>query len=530
MEKYRVLLVDDEEELRFGIRRKIPWEELGFTLAGEAENGREALELAEQIQPDVVLTDIKMPFMDGLELCRRLRKQFPAVKLLIFSGFDDFEYARQAIGANVFEYILKPINAQELSQVLVRLHEEMDTLREEQRNVDALREKYEKSLPMLQSLFFARLLVGQIPMGQVEERAKNCEVVFPKGNYLGVRIYVQFPEDAPRELHLLRLQEFFEKEFQPEGCFHRGTLYEDDLALLLSFPREDDLYFLVEELERIRALGESYLGFPLTVAVGYPVSGVWRVSHSMASANTAMAYRMVLGGGKTLYIGDLEPKPREILVFRTQDEQALINVVKLGTPEQLVALSQKVVPLLKETSPDQLQCYFLEMLTCLIRIAREGELPLAQVFGEGFTGAVQLSDFSSPEDLVRWMLECCLKLQRALFEKRSSATQKTVDKACRYIEENYADSALSVETLCSYLHLSSAYFSTLFKKETAMGFAGYVTKIRMEAAAKLLRDTEDKTYLIAGKVGYEDPNYFSYAFKKYYGVSPSKFRASSMEP
>ena len=107
MEAYRVLLVDDEEELRAGIRRKIDWDSLGFSLCGEAGNGQDALELAEHLNPDVVLTDIKMPFMDGLELCRRLKEQLPAVRLIVFSGFDDFEYARQAIGMNVFEDVYK---------------------------------------------------------------------------------------------------------------------------------------------------------------------------------------------------------------------------------------------------------------------------------------------------------------------------------------------------------------------------------------------------------------------------------------
>ena len=121
METYRVLLVDDEEEIREGISRKIDWASLGFELVGEAENGAEALELCEQLRPDVVLTDIKMPFIDGLELCRRLRTQLPAARTVVFSGFDDFEYARQAISMNVSEYILEPINAPELRQVLQKL-------------------------------------------------------------------------------------------------------------------------------------------------------------------------------------------------------------------------------------------------------------------------------------------------------------------------------------------------------------------------------------------------------------------------
>ena len=171
MEEYRVLLVDDEEEIRTGISRKIHWAALGLSLVGEAGNGEEALELAEQLRPDMVLTDIKMPFMDGLELCRRLRQSLPAAKLVVFSGFDDFEYARQAVGMGVSEYILKPINASELSEVLNRLKNQLDSQRLERRNMESLRRRYEESLPVLRELFYTRLLRGQLCPDPVQERA-----------------------------------------------------------------------------------------------------------------------------------------------------------------------------------------------------------------------------------------------------------------------------------------------------------------------------------------------------------------------
>lgn len=171
MELYKVLLADDEEEIRLGISRKIDWESLGFQLAGQAENGAEALELAEQLRPDVVLTDIKMPFMDGLELCQRLKLLLPAAKMVVFSGFDDFEYARRAIGMNVSEYILKPINAPELCQVLEKLRSQLDQQRMERRNMETLRRRYEESLPVLRELFYTRLLDGRVPPDQIPQRA-----------------------------------------------------------------------------------------------------------------------------------------------------------------------------------------------------------------------------------------------------------------------------------------------------------------------------------------------------------------------
>ena len=142
MELYRVLLVDDEEDIREGISRKMDWLGLGFSLVGEAANGQDALELAESLRPDVILTDIKMPFMDGLELCRILTDRLPAARFVVFSGFDAFEYAKQAIQMNVVEYILKPINADELSAVLRRLKDQLDRERAERRNVELLRSRY----------------------------------------------------------------------------------------------------------------------------------------------------------------------------------------------------------------------------------------------------------------------------------------------------------------------------------------------------------------------------------------------------
>ena len=152
-------------------------------------------------------------------------------------------------------------------------------------------------------------------------------------------------------------------------------------------------------------------------------------------------------------------------------------------------------------------------------------MELERVFGSGFTGAISITDFSSLDELERWLVKGGLKLRELLGQQRTDSTWKTVERAKDFISRNYADSDLSVETLCSHLHLSPTYFSTLFKRETGMSFTSYVTNVRMEQAARLLRETDDKTYLIAEQTGYTDPNYFSYVFKRHFGVSPSKFRA-----
>ncbi len=531
MEPYRVLLADDEEEIRVGISRKIDWANLGFDLVGEAENGAEALELAEQLQPDVVLTDIQMPFMDGLELCRRLKQSLPAAKLVVFSGFDEFEYARQAIGMNVSEYILKPINAPELIEVLNKLRGQLDEQRMERRDMETLRRRYEESLPVLRELFYTRLLDGRVRPDQVQERAARYEIQLPEGIWAAALVQVDCLNEAGKaerdELLLLSVRAFLQEHFTLAGCAVRAVLYNDAVALLARLAGPEQIYPLLEELERLRALSHSYLGMSLTVGIGLPCSGPGELHTSVEGAHSALDYRVLIGGDQVIYIGDLEPVRSARLSFEEEDQRALAAAVKLGSEEQVAQVVRGLIDRVRETKLSLPQChlFFLEMVTSLIKLARSGGAEVEDVFGPGFTGVVSITDFRSLEELGGWLGSRCLKLREALGRQRTDSAWKTVEKAKDFIAEHYADSELSVETLCSHLHLSSTYFSTLFKRETGMGFTAYVTEVRMERAARLLQDTDEKTYLIAEQTGYPDPNYFSYVFRRRFGVTPSKFRA-----
>ena len=529
MEEYRVLLADDEEEIRTGISRKIDWPRLGFSLVGEAGNGEEALELAEQLRPDVVLTDIKMPFMDGLELCRRLRQSLPAAKLVVFSGFDDFEYARQAVSMGVSEYILKPINAPELTAVLTKLREQLDRQRLERRDMETLRRRYEESLPVLRELFYTRLLSGQLSPEQIRDRAVRYEIFLPQGLWTAALVHADAPGDggdAGRdELLLLSAQSFLEEHFSLDGCTARAVLFGDVIALLVRLSGPDRAYPLLGELVRLSLLSQSYLGIPLAAGVGLPCRGPEELNRSAAGARSALDYRVLAGGVRVIYIGDLEPQPAAAPSFEEEDQRALSAAVKLGTQEQAEDVVRGLMDRLRRASLSQCDLFLLEVVTCLVRLTRSGGLPVEEVFGEGFTGAVSVSEFSSLEELGSWLGERCGRLHDLLGRRRSDSAWQMVERAKDYIAGHYTDEQLSVEALCSHIHLSPTYFSTLFKREVGMSFTAYVTKVRMEEAARLLRETDEKTYRIAEATGFSDPNYFSYVFKRRYGVSPSKFRS-----
>ncbi len=524
MDLYRVLLVDDEEDIRVGISRKMDWEGLGFTLVGEAENGRDALELADALRPDVVLTDIKMPFMDGLELCRILTDRLPASKFVIFSGFDDFEYAKQAVRMNVSEYILKPINAVELADVLRKLKEQLDRERTERKDLETLRLRYEESLPVLRSLFLSRLLDGSVD--RPVELAERYGVDLTGPALTAAIVHITGDRDR-RELLALSVEQLFEENLHLERGTCRAFLYDDSVALLASLAQKEDIYGFIAAVDRVCALAESYLGVQLTVGVGLPCSDPAELPQSAAGARSALDYRNLVGRGRAIYIRDLEPEVGTHLSFDENDEQKLTAAVKLGGEAEVRAAVGQLLDKLRGSGLSLSKCnlFFLELLTCLLKLTREADAEQEEVFGPGFTGAVQVTDFDAPEALESWCCERCLRIQELIRRRRTDSAGRTVERAKEFINAHYSESGLSVEMLCDHLHLSPTYFSTLFKREVGMSFTAYVTVVRMEAAAAALRNTEEKTYLIARDCGYDDPNYFSYVFKRHFGVSPTKYRA-----
>ena len=523
MELYRVLLVDDEEDIREGISRKMDWLGLGFSLVGEAANGQDALELAEGLRPDVILTDIKMPFMDGLELCRILTDRLPAARFVVFSGFDAFEYAKQAIQMNVVEYILKPINADELSAVLRRLKDQLDRERAERRNVELLRSRYTENLPVLRELFYANLLDGHIEPGTERERAARLDIDLQGEEWAVGLAYIG--SDRRDALSTLSIQNLLEETLTADRC--KLSLYNDWVAVIVSLTESLTIYDLIRVLDRVCTLAASYLGLTLTVGVGAPCKELSGMARSTAEARTALEYRSMVGRGQVIYIGDLEPDGSQVLTFEEADERTLTAAVRLGSEQEVRDAAAALAGKIREANPSagQYNLFLMELVTHLMKMTRRSGVGVEEVFGTGFSLPIQDSALPSLEELEDWCAERYLRLRTLIRRRQTDSAGQTVETAKEYIRQHYAESDLSVEKLCAYLHLSSTYFSTLFKRETGTSFTAYVTTVRMEAAAEAIRGTEEKTYLIAQRCGYEDPNYFSYVFKRHFGVTPTKYRS-----
>lgn len=208
------------------------------------------------------------------------------------------------------------------------------------------------------------------------------------------------------------------------------------------------------------------------------------------------------------------------------DTASIFYAVKFGTKEELVTETACFVESLKGCNIDkrQYQLVFMELVTESLKAGRAYGMSAEAVFGEAFEPDVELKKPRTLDELGEWIVEIGLNIRYLIKKKCGDSTKMLVENAKKYIEEHYSDSTLSVETLCGYLGVSAAYFSTIFKKEAGTSFVAYLTKIRLEHAIELLNHTDEKSYSIAEKVGYAEPNYFSYVFKKRFGMSPTKYR------
>ena len=546
MDLYRIILVDDEEEVRKSIIRKIDWTAVGFAVVGDAENGEDALEKIENLEPDVVLTDIRMPYMDGLTLAERIRQKYPSMKIVIFSGYDDFEYAKQAIKLNVTEYILKPVNVEELTAILKRINTNLDEEIEQKRNVNLLRENYKRSLPILREQFLKDLISRPMDGETVQTLLREYDIPLAGAKkWIAIAVELELEQELTQEEAPLPLHE--EKNLIPISVMQilSENLKPSYRFSLLSFSGSADAKIAgiaaIDEnnsqTELINILGDickeirKTLKVPVTIGIGHSAQKLENISRSFQSALDALGYRSVVGTGSTIYINDVEPGIGGKLQFGSEEESALIQAIKFGPEEKIRETVRGIVDRMNEARVHarQQQAYILSVANCMIQLIQQYDLNMEEIFAEDPLGPdpfTVIQSMLNRENFSRWLYQTALKINNALSRERDYAARQVIEKAKQYIMDNYQDPGLSVEQICRYLHMSPAYFSTMFKKATGQTYIAYLTEVRLNKAVELLNMTDEKTYVIASQVGYQEQNYFSYVFKKRFGVSPTKFRGS----
>ncbi|BBI35325.1 response regulator [Cohnella abietis] len=541
---YKLILVDDEADVREGVLREIDWEANGFQVSDVAENGREALEMIEKSAPDVVVTDIRMPFMDGLQLSEQIRRTYPSTKIIILTGFDEFEYARKAIHLNIEEFVLKPFSAGDLLQALHKVKGRLDEEMSERENVDSLQEHYRRSIPVLRELFLVSLMTRRLSSIEIREKTEHYGMILEGRHYTVSIMQLDNPtlervsDDSNRSRFDYELQSFAVRNIAEEIVARQGmsgyVFQHNDNVVLLETSLETDLNVVHKNtsdlLEEIRLNVEKYIKRSVTIGIGTVTPKLSDVKYSYADASAALDYRILLGNNRIIAIEDVESRSAAPIRFDELQEQAFLRCLKVGSPEEMESVVENLfAPLIlagSSCSFRDAQIFLLQIVTTMLK-ALQGQGPTRQPSDRSGNDANwfrEITQFDSLKEAKAWVILTCASIISRIASDRQSAYHSLVEQARTFTKAQYADSDMTIARVCAHLHISSGYFSNIFKRETKMTYVNYLLHIRMEAAKEMLLTTDRKTFEIAELVGYADPNYFSFSFKKQVGMSPKDYR------
>ena len=523
MEQYKVILVDDEVEVIDAMQALIHWDELGFEVVGSATNGVKALELVEKLQPDVVLTDIKMPYMDGLELARRLNKDYPNIYILLCTGFDEFEYAQEAVRLEIKEYMLKPINASELSTGLTKLKDTLDREREEKLNVRKLEDYFKEVLPALRSNLFVSLIEGRISE-QEYQRFLSAYRVEMQGPLYCCVIFHTSSTHVPDGVDPVLLSMSVEREIKERLATEwkcQEFIYLGNTLLIVELEMEEKIAELTDACDRFCRWAYRIMGAVVTAGIGRTSDSLFHIHLSYEGAREAVSYRVLYGTKRAISIGEIVPKEQNLTIQAEETRmQELFRAVHVGNQEKIEKAVKKEIEILHKNADtiEQYRLATMEIVSGFYRFCANNSIDF-----NGISKDMQSNYEKVPEmdesTLAAWLIEVSMTISDMLKKARNSTSRRLVTEAQNLVKNRYMEAEISLDEVCSVLGVSNSYFSSVFKKETGKPFITYLTDYRMDIAADLMVNTNDKSYTIAEKVGYPDANYFSYVFKEIRSIS-----------
>lgn len=536
---YKVLLVEDEILVREAIAENIVWNEIGLELIASCKNGKEAIEIIEEVVPDIVITDICMPYVDGMQLSEYIYKKYPEIKIIIFSGYDEFEYAKQALHYKVEEYLLKPITAEELTQLLIKIRNKIDCQRQEKKYIKRLKGTYYKHLDTIRSQVLNDLMLGNKDEQEYRDEMKEFGMQLSK-KYLKVAIIdteiscsADFVMDHNQNQSALLLFAIYNIVNEIMNTQSLGlTFQQKDRKIILIFESNLREYFDDEVrsvCEVIQEKIKNYLGIEVFIAIGKTIEKLSEIYLSYEEAYGLISYSYLYNCNSIISKCEIDSLKKEIDVS-VHIERILLQVKRQFYKE----LELEVDTLLKEIKKSYLRKEEVSIMMQNIMVGTNDILKLAGVEKHDKESRDEqwIYEFEREKniygafEIMKEYLNCVIG---QLGELKEDTGKKQTLLALDFIEKNYQNSELTLQMICKYLSMSPSYFSAIFKKETGETFVEVLTKKRMQVAKNLLKYTSLKNYEIAEKIGFSDAHYFSQTFKKYIGKTPKEYAKESRD-
>lgn len=524
----KVFLVEDECLIREGLKSSIPWEQYGYQLVGDAQDGEMALPLIRKTKPDVLITDIKMPFMDGLSLSRIVSAEFPKTKIIIISGHDDFSYAKQAIQIGVDQYLLKPITRLDMKNVLLEMKEKIAQDMEQDDFSLRYRMEMREYEQFSRRHFFERLLEGELSVEEIYEEANKLDIDLSYAEYNLLFLCLKETKEVDKQVQQEEVLNFFLRN--PEcvvfgwniGCF--GILLKAQQGQAGVFTER-----MVEQVKRICEGMKQSLDWHL--AIGEPVDRLSQLSVCFQKVNHYLAYRFLLPGQhifseETLsdYLHDKEEKKLTSVEPAKMNPDIIREFLERGNRNEIHDFTESYLHEIKDALESRM---FRDYVVLNIRFAAIAFVESLGISQEEYLSRLNEKEWEvhmDPVDVEPYVIDMLRVAIEMKGEKNESQSGPVLRRALEYIDNNF-DKDLSLNKVAEEVNVSANYLSSVFSQSMQKTFIEYITAKRMEKAKKLLRSTDASTSEISQMVGYKDSHYFSFVFKKTQGLSPREYRS-----
>ena len=526
---YTLLIADDEPLIRNGVKKIIDWESLGFSRILLAEDGQEALKLIRENKVDLVLTDIVMPFMTGLELSEILAKEYPQIHVVILTGHEDFEYAQKSVGLGVKNYILKPIGAESLYKKMTGICEKLHIENKQRQYISSIKKQVNQSLPILREQTLNKIVCSEgRNLGIYLERAESLKLDLQEGPYeIGIMdIELDEIPAADQELYL-----FATRNIARECLGDKHYIFEDNkdqiVFLLRCKDLEDCHELMYEVLCIIQQSIYNTIQLKTTCAIGTTAQDMTCFWEAYRNANRALECKYSLGSNNVYDIKDLNYLESSFY-YPVQEMRELVRMMKLGQAEDVKEAVHRIFysgSMERTLSGKNVKMIYIEVITSLLKELSELKEVSENLWSTGFEMYRNTDKLGSLKAVEENLISFAQMLQEEIKSLQTNSGMQVIEKVKGFVKENYKNPELSLGMAAKFASVSIGYLSGLFKKETGMNFVKYLTDVRMEQSIHLLRTTDLKTYEVAYETGFSNPHYFSVSFKKYTGMSPSEFRA-----
>lgn len=540
----KVFIVEDETVIREGIKRRIDWEANGLCLVGEAGDGELAYPMIQETKPDLLITDIMMPFMDGLELSELVKKEMPQIKIIIISGFEHFVYANRALKIGIVDYLSKPVDARKLLNIMIQVKEQIERDQQKRKYIERYEMEREKKRILKKNQLFNDMISDRCSVSEIISRGMQLQIDLAAKAY-NMILFQYWQDKTETEVQTgLSEQALMNKIAEKlEGCQYKAVFFNRESeggAVLVKGKDRDELNSTVNKiLETLEQITLSWTGYRYFAGVGQYFTRLGDITKCYYQANKAFAYRLFDQSKKVVFSSELSDMDRDQglqinmdeIDMGKMDKDTLEDFLKNGSGEEAADFIDHYIESIGKANMESMifrQYIVLDTNFAALRFLKKiGNKE--DTLKEHHTKVGDLLANISSRELTRnyliKILELCIETRDQMSKSR---LEGWIEDAKDYINEHYGDEKISLNAVAAFVNVSPNHFSRVFRQVEGKTFVEYLTKTRLNKAKEMLRCSSMKTSDIGSRLGYRDAHYFYYIFKKEVGCTPKDYRMKSV--